>query len=228
MPDDELMRPLKVGYDDSIQVMEEMDEAISDPTVLPYYPPGGEGVDFMRVNSAADAFDKTTWFVRMVHQERAKAEAAGEPLGPPPTGEQLKALASWAISKEPKEAKGGLGADPSTVATGMTTGAAAGAGAGPWGAAIGAGVGLISSLFGKADKSAQLAKQVANRQLAAAQTQAAAQRDAAKLTVEAETIKAQAGAQKMSTWIKLALIGGGALLIGGGALFLLTRKKKGT
>jgi len=176
--------------------------------------------------------DKAAWLVRESRRLRAYYKARRIPVGPPPTEEQVKALAVWATQKERVLSTGvsGLGAGEAEGAVGgATTGATAGMVAGPWGAAVGALVGGVAGAFmgkaqsAKAAKSAEQAEKAAKLQLKAAKTTASGQIKVANLGLEAEKVKLDA-ARKIPMWMWVA-IGGAGITVVTVSVVLAKRKK---
>lgn len=175
--------------------------------------------------------DKAAWLVRESRRLRAYYKARRIPIGPPPTEEQVKALAVWATQKERVLSTGvsGLGAGEAEGAVGgATTGATAGMVIGPWGAAVGALVGGVAGAFmgkaqsAKAAKSAEQAEKAAKLQLKAAKTTASGQVKVANLVLEAEKVKSDA-AKKVPMWMWIAIAAGGTAAVG--LSYYLARKQ---
>lgn len=184
------------------------------------------------VTTTSTLYSKTTWLIREARRLRSYYKARRIPVGPPPTKEQVKALAVWAAQKEQTLATGvsGLGAGEAEGAVaGATTGATVGMVAGPWGAAVGALVGGVAGAFtgkaqaAKAAKSAAQAEKAAKLQLQAAKTTATGQVKVANLTLEAEKVKADA-ARKIPMWMWVS-IGAAGIVVVTGSIVLATRKK---
>jgi len=174
---------------------------------------------------------KTHLFVQEARRQRARAIAAGRPVAPPPTKEQLVALATWAEQKEKQQLAAGLGQAAQGAASGATAGASIGMVAGPWGAAIGAVVGGVAgaitgrSAQKKAEKSAKEAKKTAKLGVEAARTQAAGQTKAASLVLEAEKVKADA-AKKFPAWAWAGIAIGGVLLLSGTVYYVMQNEPR--
>lgn len=174
---------------------------------------------------------KTRLFVREVRIQRARARAEGRPVVPPPTKEQLIALATWAEQQEQQRLASGLGQAAGGTASGATAGASVGMVAGPWGAAIGAVVGgVVGAITGrsaakKAEKSAKQAIKTAELSVRAAETAAAGQTKAASLILQAEKVKA-AAAKKIPGWTWAAIALGGVVLLSGTVYYVMQNEPR--
>jgi len=170
--------------------------------------------------------------IREARRLRKFYKARGVSIGPPPTKEQVVALATWAIQREKTAipaGMSGLGQATEGAVSGAMTGASVGITLGPVGAAVGALVGGAAGAFmgksqaKKAATSAKQAEKIAKTQLKAAQTSAVGQVQSATLVLEAEKVKSGA-LEKVPKWLWIVIGGAGVATVAGGVVYGLRKR----